>query len=98
LSLGNFYYSSAIAAKSEQASGKESSQSKGSSKEPVASSSNLIKDSYKFFHHVLHQDISNAYAANGLGIIFIEKNEIDAAKETFAKVLSIPCFPFCIPR
>lgn len=46
-----------------------------------------LKDSYKFFYHVLHSDSRNVYGANGLGVICAEKGQLDAAKEIFLKVL-----------
>lgn len=51
-----------------------------------------LKDSYKFFYHVLNNDKSNAYAATGLGMVCSEKDETVLAREIFAKV-----FDFRIP-
>ena len=45
-----------------------------------------LKDSYKFFHHVLHEDRKNVYAAIGLGMICAEKGELDVAREIFTRV------------
>jgi RNA polymerase-associated protein CTR9 len=45
-----------------------------------------IKDSYKFFHHVLTKDPKNVYAANGLGIVCAEKGEFDVAREIISRV------------
>ena len=44
-----------------------------------------IKDSYKFFHHVLTKDPKNVYAANGLGIVCAEKGELDVAREIISR-------------
>ena len=46
LSLGNFYFARALLAKG------------GSD---AAGAAQFLKDSYKFFHHVLAQDMTNAY-------------------------------------
>lgn len=45
-----------------------------------------LKESYKFFHHVLNENHNNAYAANGLGMVCARKKELDVARETFSKV------------
>lgn len=45
-----------------------------------------IKDSYKFFHHVLTKDPKNVYAANGLGVVCAEKGEFDVAREIISRV------------
>jgi RNA polymerase-associated protein CTR9 len=47
-----------------------------------------LKQSYKYYHHLLDEDKtkSNLYAANGLGMVCAEKGEFDAAREIFAKV------------
>jgi RNA polymerase-associated protein CTR9 len=45
-----------------------------------------LKDSYKFFHHVLNEDHKNVYAANGLGMICAEKKELEVAREIFSRV------------
>jgi tetratricopeptide (TPR) repeat protein len=45
-----------------------------------------LKDSYKFFFHVLNDDIKNVYAANGLGMACAENKQINAAKDIFSKV------------
>lgn len=50
-----------------------------------------IKDSYKFFHHVLTKDPKNVYAANGLGIVCAEKGEFDVAREIISRVGSSAC-------
>lgn len=88
LSLGNFYFSSSLAAKAEKLNEKseKTSEKTGSGKGSDANVAQLLKDSYKFFHHVLHEDMTNAFAANGLGMVCVEKMEIDAAKEIFSKV------------
>ena len=52
-----------------------------------------IKDSYKFFHHVLTKDPKNVYAANGLGVVCAEKGEFDVAREIISRV-SKCCFVF----
>ena len=52
-----------------------------------------IKDSYKFFHHVLTKDPKNVYAANGLGVVCAEKGEFDVAREIISRV-SYFCFLF----
>jgi len=44
-----------------------------------------LKESYKFFYHVLNENNSNAFAANGLGMVCAKKGELDIARETFAK-------------
>ena len=44
-----------------------------------------IKDSYKFFHHVLTKDPKNVYAANGLGIVCAEKGVLDVAREIISR-------------
>ena len=50
-----------------------------------AKSESQLKDSYKFFFHVLNENHNNAYAVNGLGMVCVEKQEIDAAREMFSK-------------
>lgn len=45
-----------------------------------------LKESYKFYFHVLNEDATNVFAANGLGMVCAEKGETDAAREIFAKV------------
>ena len=71
LSLGNFYFNCSN-------SGKNESQLKLKEKE--------LKDSYKFFHHVLNENHNNAYAANGLGMVFAAMKEAEMARETFSMV------------
>lgn len=44
-----------------------------------------MKESYKFFFHVLNEDQTNIYAANGLGMVCAERGEVDAAREIFSK-------------
>lgn len=44
-----------------------------------------LKESYKFFYHVLNENHANAFAANGLGMVCAKKGELDVARETFAK-------------
>jgi Flp pilus assembly protein TadD len=44
-----------------------------------------LKESYKFFFHVLNENHRNAFAANGLGMVCAKKSELDVARETFAK-------------
>ncbi len=73
LSLGNFFLSHV------------SSKGHGAA---TSGSGNSLKESYKFFFHVLNEDLTNVYAANGLGIVCAEKGESDAAREIFAKVTS----------
>lgn len=46
-----------------------------------------LKESYKFFFHVLNENHNNAYAANGLGMVCARKKELDVARETFSKVV-----------
>jgi tetratricopeptide (TPR) repeat protein len=46
-----------------------------------------LRLSYKFFHPVLTEHVRSAYAANGLGIVCANKNEMDAAREIFSKVM-----------
>jgi RNA polymerase-associated protein CTR9 len=46
---------------------------------------NQMKESYKFFFHVLNEDQTNIYAANGLGMVCAERGEVDAAREIFSK-------------
>ena len=59
----------------------------------AAKSDSQLKDSYKFFYHVLNENHSNAYAANGLGMVCVEKREIEAAREIFSKAreANVPC-------
>lgn len=45
-----------------------------------------MKESYKFFYNVLSENPHNSYAANGLGMVLVQKNAIEAAKEVFTKV------------
>ena len=45
-----------------------------------------LKESYKFFFHVLNEDQKNIYAATGLGMVCAEKGENEAAREIFSKV------------
>lgn len=73
LSLGNFYFAHS-----------NSNSSSGASK--GAGDSQQLKESYKFFFHVLNENHSNAFAANGLGMVCVKKNELDVARETFSKV------------
>lgn len=49
-------------------------------------SDSQLKESYKFFFHVLNENHCNAFAANGLGMVCVKKNELDVARETFSKV------------
>jgi tetratricopeptide (TPR) repeat protein len=51
-----------------------------------------LKDSYKFFHHVLNEDHKNVYAANGLGMICAEKKELEVAREIFSRVCMLLFF------
>ena len=44
-----------------------------------------LKDSYKFFHHVLMEDCKNVYAANGLGMVCAQKGELDVAREIISR-------------
>ena len=44
-----------------------------------------LKDSYKFFHHVLLEDNKNVYAANGLGMVCAQKGELDVAREIMSR-------------
>lgn len=46
----------------------------------------LFKNSYKFFHAALNDDSTGLYAANGLGMVFAEHGELQAAREIFTKV------------
>jgi hypothetical protein len=46
----------------------------------------LFKNSYKFFHAALNDDSAGLYAANGLGMVFAEHGELQAAREVFTKV------------
>lgn len=46
----------------------------------------ILKDSYKFFYHVLNEDRKNVYAANGLAMVCAEKGELDAARDIFTRV------------
>lgn len=50
-----------------------------------AKADSQLKESYKFFFHVLNENHSNAFAANGLGMVCAKKRELDVARETFAK-------------
>ena len=45
-----------------------------------------IKMSYKFFHPVLVADFKCPYGANGIGIVFAEKNMLDTARDVFSRV------------
>lgn len=45
-----------------------------------------LKESYKFFYHVLNENHSNAFAVNGLGMVLAKKDEFEVAREVFAKV------------
>lgn len=45
-----------------------------------------LKDSYKFFHHVLNEDKRNIFASNGLGMVCAEKGVFETAREIFARV------------
>lgn len=47
-----------------------------------------LRTAYKFYHPVLTEHVRNVYAANGLGLICAAKNEFDAAREIFSKVIS----------
>jgi tetratricopeptide (TPR) repeat protein len=51
-----------------------------------AAVSDQLKESYKFYYHVLEKDKRSSYGANGLGIILAEKQKLDAARDTFARV------------
>jgi RNA polymerase-associated protein CTR9 len=42
-----------------------------------------------FFHQVVSADPSNAYAANGLGMVLAEKAMLDQAKDVFARVREV---------
>jgi hypothetical protein len=57
-----------------------------------------IKDSYKFFHHVLTKDPKNVYAANGLGIVCAEKGEFDVAREIISRVGFFIMNDVCVHR
>jgi hypothetical protein len=50
-----------------------------------AKADSQLKESYKFFYHVLADNPHNAFAANGLGMVCAKKLELDAARETFSK-------------
>lgn len=45
-----------------------------------------LKESYKFYHHVLGCDKKSSYGANGLGIVMAEKKKLEAARDTFTRV------------
>ena len=47
--------------------------------------------SYKFYHHVLAEDKTNVYAANGLAMVCAEKAELDVAREIFSRVSAVQC-------
>ena len=51
-----------------------------------AKADSQLKESYKFFYHVLNENNNNAFAANGLGMVCAKKQELDVARETFSKV------------
>lgn len=51
-----------------------------------------LKESYKFYHHVLQHDRRSSYGANGLGIVMAEKSKLDAARDTFTRVNSYRVF------
>jgi hypothetical protein len=44
-----------------------------------------LKDSYKYFFHVLNEDRKDAFAAVGLGMVCAEKQELEVAREIFAR-------------
>jgi len=44
-----------------------------------------LKDSYKYFHHVLTKDPRNVFSANGLGMVCAEKRENEVAREVFSR-------------
>lgn len=71
LSLGNFYFSN---------SSKKATENGGRSQ------AQQLKDSYKFYFHVLNDDRANVYAANGLGTVCAAKKEFDSAREIFSRV------------
>ena len=52
----------------------------------VSSMNDQLKESYKFYFHVLEGDRRNSYAANGLGIVLAEKKKLEAARDTFSRV------------
>lgn len=87
LSMGNMHLNSAAVAKMSR---------KGTQ-------DNMLKDSYKFFYHVMSADNRNAFGANGLGVVCAEKGQLDAAKEIFFKVRINQClrcyywWPFNLP-
>jgi len=70
LSLGNFFFSNL----------------KDKSPTESSTASTSLKESYKFYFHVLNEDAKNIYAACGLGMVCAEKGEMEAAREIFAKV------------
>jgi RNA polymerase-associated protein CTR9 len=45
-----------------------------------------LKNSYKFYHLVLTEDVKNIYAANGLGMVCAERGELNVAKDIFSRV------------
>jgi hypothetical protein len=53
---------------------------------PAATHEAQIKMSYKFFHPVLTMDFKCPYGANGLGIVFAEKQLFDTARDVFSRV------------
>lgn len=50
-----------------------------------AKADSQLKESYKFFFHVLNENHNNAFAANGLGMVCAKKHELEVAREIFAK-------------
>ena len=48
-----------------------------------------VKDSYKFFHHVLSDDNKNLFAAVGLGMVCAEKKELEVAREIFTRAREV---------
>ena len=59
-----------------------------------------LKESYKYYHHVLQHDRRSSYGANGLGIVMAEKSKLDVARDTFTRVTicRIYFIPFSFDR
>jgi Flp pilus assembly protein TadD len=55
----------------------------------AANPNRYLKDSYKFFYHILNEDPKNAFAANGLGMVCAEMGELEAAREILSRVSNL---------
>jgi hypothetical protein len=87
LALGNFYFNLT------KNSNKPTSNNNNNTIENIKQQQHQqLKESYKFYYHVLNEDKENVYAANGLAMVCAAKKEYDSAREIFSRVINFYFF------